>query len=154
MQSIFDISREVAFFEVPEKQGSSSCKLSRHYLAFLFINDKDVYLRALNIGQSVKLSWYNPLTEKKIKQQSLKWNGKIIPPLTDLAIYGNLILLVTWHAENTQSFTVNKDMSLNMEVAADPVWIIPTNSDVLARRLVNAVNLAYKEQLVPHQKLL
>lgn len=30
-----------------------------------------------------------------------------------------------------------------MEVAADPVWIIPTNSDVSANRLVNAVNLAY-----------
>lgn len=45
-------------------------------------------------------------------------------------------------------------MSLNMEVAADLVWIIPTNSDVLARRLVNAMNLAYKEQLVPYQKLL
>lgn len=36
-------------------------------------------------------------------------------------------------------------MSLNMEVAADPVWIIPTNSDVLAWRLVNAMNLVYKE---------
>lgn len=45
-------------------------------------------------------------------------------------------------------------MSLDMEVAADPVWIIPTNSDVSARRLVNAMNLAYKERSAPHQKLL
>lgn len=43
---------------------------------------------------------------------------------------------------------------MNIVVVVNSVWIIPANSKVFTKQLVNAVNLTYKKQFPLYQKVL
>jgi hypothetical protein len=70
-----------------------------------------------------------------------KWKGQVLPPLPGVAVPGNLLLLISRPNEDDRTLDVNPGISNEMSIAENPLWLLPQDSALSARRLVNALNL-------------
>lgn len=133
--------RAAAFFEAPGMPLPNG--MHRNYLVFLDVTDTEASSAALAIGQTVHVSWISPDERKYMDPQSSLWRGQVIPQLLRADAPGNLLLIITRPTYDIGKFEVNKTISSQMEFASKPVYLLPTDFDLPAKRLINALNLAH-----------
>lgn len=133
--------RTVAFFEAPGRPLSNG--MHRNYLVFLDVIEAEASSSALNIGQTVYVSWISPNDSKDMNPPPSMWRGQVIPTLLGADAPGNLLLIITRPTTDTSKLEVNNAVSSQMEFASKPIYLLPADSDLPAKRLVNALNLAH-----------
>lgn len=151
LKSIQRVPRDAAFFEAPGRLLANG--LHRNYLVFVCISDTEDSSSALEIGQSVQLSYCDLDEKDKIDTPSRKWRGKILSPLPGIDSYGNLTLLVSRPTKHDWTLFVNDVVASNMKIASHPIRLVPTNFDLPVRRLFNTLNQVYEGKSQEHNRL-
>ena len=141
VRSVEASPRTAAFFEAPGMPLPNG--MHRNYLVFLDVTDTEASSSALHIGQTVNVSWISPDERKDMDPPPSLWRGQVIPSILGADAPGNLLLIITRPTYDVSKFEVNKAISSQMEFASKPFYLFPTDCDVPAKRLVNALNLAH-----------
>lgn len=149
-EAIGRIPRTVSFFRAPGRTLSNG--LHRHYLVFLNVNESEAS-SALDIGQSLYVTWVAPWECDENSPPPLKWKGQVLPPFPGLNIYDNLLLLITRPDEDRRVLEVNEIISEQMDKARDPLWLLPEKPELAAKRLVDALNFVHDGESERHEIL-
>lgn len=117
--------------------------MHRNYLVFLDVTDPETSSLTLNIGQIVHVCWVSPNDSKDMDPQPFMWKGQVIPPLLGDDAPGNLLLIITRPSQDPRQLEINNAISSEMKFASEPIYLFPQTFDLLAKQLVNALNLAH-----------
>jgi hypothetical protein len=127
--------------------------MHRQYLAFLDVDEHEASSPALGIGQFLQVSWVAPAEPNEEDSSRPVWNGQVLPPLPGLAVFGNLLLLITRPNQDKRDLDVNLVISNQMGIAKAPLWLLPKDSDLSAKKLAHALNLTHDGDSDKHKIL-
>lgn len=151
LNSLRSSPRYIKLFEVPggPRRNNMPCQ----YLAFMDVEDLEISSQGLQIGKTLQVAWADPDSRGVTSSSPTLWNARVLPPLPDSAAPGNLLLLIKRPRQNTEELTVNQEISNEMTAEEKPLWLVPSDSALSARRLVNALNILHDGKSDKHKVL-
>ncbi|KAL9028610.1 MAG: hypothetical protein Q9196_003055 [Gyalolechia fulgens] len=136
--------RDIQILEIPRPDKLQVS--DRIYYAFSELTEKELAMKCLDVGQKFEVWFFDPNTEDPDMEpykQLPQWRGQVLPPIPELQSSANFIFLLTRpRSENFDDIPVNQHVSDDMK-SLTVYFQPPENSEVPAKRMMNALNAVY-----------